>query len=703
MTPSVGRSSIDRLMRPNSVAIVGASPVKGSFGASILANLERAGYTGDIRLINPKRSEIAGRPCLATILSLPDGVDCAVLAIPRQGVLPAVRDCASRGLGAIIIFSSGFAESDAEGRAEQDEIARIAREHGMAIQGPNCLGMVNNVQGIPLTFVSTHEVKGELKGVAIVSQSGAMAAVLGVSLAEHALGISFSVSTGNEAVLHVEDFVEYLLEDAETRVITMIVEQFRKPRKFLDQIRRANTRGKRIVLLHPGRSNAARASAATHTGAMAGDYEVMRAKVSQAGAVLVDTLEELIDVTQLVLRCPVLPRGGTAVLTESGAFKALTLDFCESLGLALPALSEFTAHALQNVLPDFILPTNPLDVTAQGLVDPDLYRRTLPLILADDQYGSLVLSIILTDVETSDLKLPPILDAIRTIKSSKPIIFAGLDEGAKIPQHYVEELRGLHVCFYPTAERAFRAVACFARVAAPQKTLAVKTASVNLTSMLESGVLPEYKSKRVLAACGIPVPDGELATTPQQARRIATNIGYPVVLKAQAAALSHKSDAGGVALDLADADALTAAWDKMQRDVSYAFPGIILDGILVEAMGQRGAELIVGARNDAEWGPVILVGFGGVLAEMLQDVRLLSPDLDEDAVVAELRQLKGAALFDGFRGSSALDIHAAARIVCQLAALISREPSIQEIDINPVMVHAQGRGAVALDALMVLD
>jgi acetate---CoA ligase (ADP-forming) len=268
------RRSLDHLLRPRSVAILGASPSPNSLGASVLRNLERAGYAGDLYLVNPKRTEILGRACLASVDALPDGVDCAVFAIPRAGVMEALGSCARRKVGSVIVFSAGFAESGNAGRAEQGEIARIAGEAGMVLLGPNCLGMVNYVENIALTFVATPAAKleGGQQGIAIISQSGAMAAVLIVSLSARKLGISFSVSTGNEAASGVEDYVEYMIDDPNTKVVTMIVEQFRSPARFLALVKRADKLGKRIVLLHPGRSSAARASAATHTGAMAGDY-----------------------------------------------------------------------------------------------------------------------------------------------------------------------------------------------------------------------------------------------------------------------------------------------------------------------------------------------------------------------------------------------------------------------------------------------
>ena len=701
----VARNPIERLLRPRSVAIVGASATPSSFGASVLANLEKARFAGDLYLINPNRPHIHDRPCLASIGSLPPGVDCAVLAIPRTSVIQAVAACGRRGVGGVIIFSAGFAESGAAGRAEQEEIEVIASACNMIVEGPNCLGMVNFIDGVPLTFVSTPLAlyRGS-EGVAIVSQSGAMAAVVGVGLRHRSLGVSFSISTGNEAVSYVEDFVEYLLEDPHTKVILMIVEKFRRPQKFLAMAARARTLGKFITLLHPGKSNAARVSAETHTGAMAGDYSVMRTKVEHAGVVLADTLEELLDVSEMLVRCLSLPSGGAAVFTESGAFKALALDFCELLSLPLPALSGATAAALRLVLPDFIPPTNPLDLTAQGLVDPGLYRRTLPPILADDRYGSVVLAIILTDELTSGLKFPPIIDAIKTLKITKPVIFAALDEGAQIEQAYVSQLRSLGIPFFPSPERAFRALAKITAFAARlvRPNSGAHASNPLSISDMPSGAIPEYRSKKILQAMGINTPAGALARTVEEAQTIATQIGYPVVLKAQSARLSHKSDAGGVALNLADAEAVAAAWLAMEASVIQAVPGLVLDGVLVEKMGIHGVELIVGAQNDPDWGPVLLIGAGGVLAEALNDVRLISPDLSVDAIIDEMLQLKSAALLRGFRSSHALDIRAAAEFVHRLGAFVAANPNIQEVDINPVVLYPQGQGAIALDALMVV-
>jgi acyl-CoA synthetase (NDP forming) len=695
--------AIVRLLRPRSVAIVGASPTPGALGAAVLENLERAGYAGDIHLINPKRAEIGGRPCKASVDDLPMGVDCAVLAIPNAAVLDSVRACARRGVGGVIIFSAGFAEGGEQGRAAQAEIARIARENNMIVEGPNCLGLVNYVDGTPLTFVQTQVKRtGGKPGIAVVSQSGAMAAVLGVSLAAHELTISFSVSTGNEAVSGVEDYLEYVLEDPSVRVVTMIVEQFRQPKRFLALARRAREIGKPVVLLHPGRSSAARESAATHTGAMAGDYEVMRSLVSRAGVIIVDALEELLDVSDIALRCANRPQGGCGVLTESGAFKALTLDLCEQVGLPLSPLNDAVKAGLRAALPDFIPVSNPMDLTAQALVDPELYRRTLAVLLGDDSFGSIVLGLIMTDKATSDLKLPSVIGAIKDLKPKKPVIFAALDDGADIPQAYIDELRALGIPCFPSAERAFRAVA---HLSAPQPFDPGAPAAGQPVKALAkaSGVIPEYRAKEVLAELKVAMPKGAFVTSLDQAYAAAEKIGYPVVLKAQAVELSHKSDAGGVVLNLDDAEALRDGWERLYGNVAAARPGLKLDGVLIEKMGARGVELIVGARNDKDWGPVVLVGMGGVMAELLHDARLLPANLPAAEIASEILKLKCGALLNGFRGAPVADVAAAAEIVAKIGQLMQAEPRIREIDVNPVVVYPNGQGAVALDALIYMD
>lgn len=699
----ISRAALDRFLSPRSVAVVGASDKPGALGATLLSNLAKNDFAGTVYPINPKRDEIAGLKCLPSVEALPEGVDVAVLAIPRAGVLGAVRGLAARKAGGVVIFSAGFAEGGEEGLAEQREIARIAAEAGMVVEGPNCIGMVNYVDRVPLTFVETMcTPPGARRGVGIVSQSGAMAAVLATMLLARDLGVSYTVSTGNEAASGVEDFVDWMVDDPDTHIIAMLVEQFRKPQAFLAAARRAAAAGKPVVLLHPGKSSAARESAATHTGAMAGDYKLMRAMVGRAGVIFAETLEELGDIAEIAARVPVLPSGNAAVLGESGAFKALTLDFAEEQGLPLAALDDDNAPLLRAALPPFVPVSNPLDLTAQGLSEPALYTRTLDALLADERVGTIIAGIIQAEPITCAIKFPPVLAAVEGKALAKPVIFAGLDEGAEVPAERVAALRAAGVPWFPSTERALRAVARLtawsARDAAANGLDPTPLAGLDAVA----GVVPEYRAKELLAPAGIAFPKGRFAASVDAAVAAADTVGYPVAMKAQAAALGHKSDAGGVLLNLADAAAVHAAWERIHANVAAYSSGIALDGVLIEEMGKRGVEMIVGAKNDPEWGPVILAGFGGVAAEILQDVRLLPADMTEEGVVAELMKLKSAALLAGYRGSPALDVAALASLIVRLGQVLRAEPSIREIDLNPVILHPVSEGVVALDALMLV-
>jgi len=707
-TTSAARSAaIGRMLRPRSVAIVGASSTPGALGASLLGNLERNGFAGDIHLINPKRAEVQGRPCLPTVADLPEDVDVAVLAIPQPAVLDAVRALAARKVGAVVIFSAGFAEAGEEGMAQQREIAAIAQAHDMVIEGPNCLGSVNYIDRIPLTFV---KVDMALRNtdvpragcIGVVSQSGAMMTVLATTLSSRALPLSYAVSTGNEAASHAEDYVEFLLEDADTRVIAMIAEQFRHPGRMLAAARRARALGKCVVLLHPGKSSAARASAATHTGAMVGDYAVMRTKLQRAGVVFAETLEELGDMAEIAVRCPRLPSPGVAILGESGAFKALCLDLAEELGLALPELDETNAPALRAAMPAFVAVNNPLDLTAQGLVEPDIYYRVLAALFDDERFSTIVIGLIQGDPMTCAIKMPPVLRAVRELRPGKPVIVAGLDAGAEVPTHFIHEMRDLGVPYFPSTERALRAV---------QRLVSLSTRSFDASALapmtlalpVHRKVVPEYEAKALLAQAGVSFGASRYAATADEAVAAAAAVGYPVVLKAQSEQLSHKSDAGGVALNIADDAALRQAWERMQASVRAYDASIVLDGVLVERMGQRGLELIIGAKNDPQWVPVILVGLGGVTAEVIHDVRLLDADLSQAEIVAELKLLQSAALLDGYRGAPVLDVGAVAALIERLGQVLRGTPAIREIDLNPVVVYPRGEGVLALDALMLID
>jgi acyl-CoA synthetase (NDP forming) len=696
---------IDRLLRPKSVAVIGASDRTGALGATLLNNLVQYEFAGEIYPVNPKRDELLGLKVYHSVEELPEGIDCAVLAIPRPFVLDTVRQLAARKCGAVVIYSAGFSEAGEEGMRDQLELAAIAAEHGMVIEGPNCLGCTNYVARVPLTFVETNmrtPPKGT-RAVGIASQSGALAAVLATALHPRGLYVSTSVSTGNEAASGVEDYVEWLVDDPDTHVIAMYVESLRRPKAFIQAARRARAAGKPIVMLHPGKSNKAQESAATHTGAMAGDYALMKTKLAREGVIFADTLEELGDITEIALRCKALPGAAMAVLGESGALRGLAFDIAEDIGLDLVDLNDDNSPALRAVLPDFVPVSNPTDITALGLSEPEIYTKVLTCLLEDERIGSVVASIIQSDPITSGIKFPHIIKVLEDGTFPKPLVFAGVDEGANVPQEYIEGLRKVGIPWFPSTERAYRAIARLADLA--KRDLTDRSAEPIAVPGVDavSGVVPEYKAKALLRPLGIAFPESTFAADAEAAVAAAEAIGYPVVMKAQAAALGHKSDAGGVILNLKSADEVREAFGRMYGNVANYDASIQLDGVLVEKMGRMGTEMIVGAKNDPEWGPVVLAGFGGVTAEILKDVRLFTPEMDQAAVHAGLLQLKQAPLLTGYRGSPALDVAALAGLIVEVGRIMAGNPRIREIDLNPVIVHPEGEGVVALDALMLAE
>jgi acyl-CoA synthetase (NDP forming) len=691
---------LGRLLRPRSIAIVGVSPEPGSLGGAVLANLDRFGYRGDIHLVSRNRREIDGRRCLGSIDDLPEAVDVAALALPSVGIVDAVAACARRKVSAAIVYAAGFAETGGEGAVQQETIVRIAREAGMALNGPNCIGLANFADGVPLTYEPlTPPTASDAPSVAIIAQSGAMASALRPALTAKGLRVSHVISTGNEAGLGAEDFLAHLIEDERVRAIVLFAEQLRFPQRFLAVASRAREAGKPIVLLHPGRTSRARKSARTHTGALAGDYAVMATLVRHRGVVLVETIEELIDTAELLARFPQAPAAGAAIVTNSGAFKGFALDFCEEIGLDLPQPTAATLNALRAVLPSFATIDNPLDTTGQTIKEPGIFADSARHLLADPNIGSLLVSIVPGGPQQAMNKVDALLPPLSG--SAKPCVVAVMGDEQPLPAEFAPAFRAKGIPVLRSPERALRALA---RITAHGRHKAVSCppeTAVPDIQVLQGGVIPEYASKELIAALGIAVPRGTLAGTIDLAKEIAAGIGYPVVIKAQSPELAHKSDVGGVIVDIADADALAAAWNELHRRMAIARPDLRLDGVLVESMAAPGLEMVIGGRRDPDWGPVLLAGLGGIWIEVLNDVRLMPPDIAPAGIVDELSKLKSAALLQGVRGRPPADVGALADALVRIGALIQRYPAIAEIDINPLMVYPKGQGLLALDVLLV--
>ena len=708
--PEAGVRSVDRLLNPGSIAIVGASADGRSFGGFVLGNLDRFGYRGSVHLVSRSSTEINGRACVNSVDELPEGIDLAVLAIPEAGVLDAVRGLAARRTHAAVLFASGYAEAGDAGRARQAALEQVAREAGIALVGPNCMGFTNLAAGIPVTFEPLRAIPPETRpGVGVVAQSGAMAANLRDALIGRGLPVTAIFSTGNEVSVGVEDVLSHYIDDAQTRVIVVYAEQIRRPALFLKLAARARAAARPIVLLMPGRSARAREAAMSHTGALAGDHATASALLRREAVAVVDSLDELFDTTAILLRFPHPPVGGPAFMTGSGAMKNIALDFCEDIGLALPALTPATAARLAAMLPDYAVAENPLDYTTIGVRQPGLVGEVLLAMLDDEPIGGIVLSIPAGPEMAQRDKADHIVPALA--RATKPAVLVVTGDAGPIEAFFVDAIRASGVPFFRSPDRALRALrrvgaygeelqrAARAGVATAARAVALPAASA--ASPRVAGVLAEYQGKAWLAEVGVAVPRGALARDVGQAVQIAGSIGWPVVLKAQASALPHKSDVGGVVVYLADETALRAGWDALVASVALHRPELTLDGVLVEAMCPRGLELVVGARRDAQWGPVVLVGLGGVWIEALGDVRLLPADMVEDDIVVELGRLKAAPLLRGVRGSAAVDVRAVARVVALVGAQMRANPQLTEIDINPLVAYPDG--VLALDALVVAE
>jgi len=691
-----------RLLKPRSVAIVGISPEPASIGARVYGNLKQFGYRGDIHLVSRSSKQIDGRPCVASVDELPEGIDAAVLAVPAAGVVDAIAACGRKRIAAAVVFAAGFAEVGEQGKAEQQKMEQAAHQGDVGLCGPNCIGFTNFLDGAALTFEPMLDAPaGNRPGIGIVTQSGAMQTTLRLSLHAKDLAVSYAISTGNEADLGVEDFVSFLIEDEATRVIVVFAEQLRHPRAFLHLAARARGRGKPIVLMHPGRSARARASALSHTGAMTGNHAIMRTLVAREGVVLVETLEELMDSTEILLRFPKPPVKGVGIITNSGAFKGYAIDFCDALGLEVPEIAPETVQAVKQFLPGFAAVENPLDTTAQSLRDPGILGKSTAALLADQAVGSAVVAFVPGPPERVADRARAVLSGYRD--PSKPLAVSVFGDESPLPPEVAQLVRGSGACFIKSPDRALRAMA---RVTAYGRTLAYadekdETSSPHSLSLPVSGTWSEYRSKRILATLGIPVPEGFLARELEQARQAAKSLGYPVALKAQSSELPHKTEAGALILGIGDERDLEHAWIRLHENVARARPGLALEGVLVEKMAASGIEMVVGARRDPGWGPVTMVGLGGIWIEALQDVCLLAPDLPQQRIVEKIHRLRGAALLRGLRGSEPADVAALARIVSRLGAFMRAHSEVAEVDINPLVVYREG--ALALDALLVVS
>ncbi|MDE2005392.1 MAG: acetate--CoA ligase family protein [Rhodospirillales bacterium] len=701
-------AELRRLLAPASIAVIGASTRPGSFGERVLVNL--AEYQGAIHAVNPRYERIGERVCHPSLAAIGAPVDCVVIAAAREQVLPIVEECAAAGAGGAIVFASGYAETGKpERRAEQDRLTEIARASGLRIAGPNTIGLVNAGLFARATFMTITPIPpGGRRAIGVVSQSGA----LGMSLAQgvaRGASVSHVLTSGNSCDVDMADYIAYLAEDPATAAIACVFEGTSEPGRVLAAAAFAAERGKPLVVYKMATGAEGAAAAMSHTGALAGAHEAYRAAFLRAGAVFVDEYERLLETASFFAKAGTPKARGAAVLVTSGGAGIMAADAAEAHGVPLPQPDAAVRAVLESHIPEFGAARNPCDVTAQVIANPESLAACAGALLGHPDFGALVYPQVYSYEATA--QRAPMLDAMAR-EYGKPICMVWITEHLTGPGA-AEAEAAEHVALFRSMSSCFAALAAWsdraARLAAPETPpaptpAAVRAEAARLIAAAPGRVLTEREAKAALALYGVPVTGERLAASAEAAVAAAEALGYPVVLKVESPDLPHKTEAGVIRLDLGDAGAVRAAYAEVMAAAARAAPGgsahARINGVLVQKMVPRGVELVIGARIDPLFGPLVVVGLGGVLVEVLKDTALALAPVSAAEAEAMLGRLRGARLLDGFRGAPAAD----RRVVAEVIAAVSRfaadhAGAIAELDVNPLI--AAGERVVAVDALIV--
>ena len=700
-------ASIHKMLNPRSIAVVGATE-RPQYGGRFLRAALQAGDRVRVYPVNPRYDELLGHKCYASVLDLPEAPDAVGVIVPYHRVIPVLRESAERGAGSAIVISAGFSERGVEERRElQAELGEVARETGVRVSGPNCLGLANIKDDV--WACSSSRLEGvELKSgnVGLVCQSGASAFGPFLSRAVgRGVGYSYIVSTGNEADLEAPDFARYLLDDDDTKVIAMFIEGFKNARKFLEVAKLAAERGKPIVAVKIGRSDLGTRAARSHTAALTGVDEVYDAAFEQYGVVRVHDWDKLLEVAQLLSVGKSPARRGISLVSHSGGVCSLTADNLGDAGLELPELSDPARDAINNILEGFGWAANPADIT--GHASRDTVLPIMEHMIDEPEVGTLVVA-----SSASDEQARHVIDVRDRRDKLVTFLYTGNELGASTG---LDSLKDAGVPVFHSPENLASALRKFqdyhawreSRVrsgfgSARHMSEAQSAFADKLVERSESN-LSEYEAKRLIERWGVPIVTERLVASEDQAVEAALEIGYPVVVKVSSPDILHKTEAGALKIGLADDDAVRKAYREVVANAESYASGARIEGALVGEMVREGTEVIVGVSYDAQLGPVLLFGMGGVLVEVMRDVALrICPisRLDAEEMVAQVR---GSRLLHGFRGQPKADVEALVDTLVHVSDLaVNLEGVIDELDINPLAVLPEGQGVRALDALVTL-
>jgi acyl-CoA synthetase (NDP forming) len=695
------------LCSPRVVAMVGASDDPASIGGRALINLlQHSAFQGEVMLVNPRRERVAGMRCWPDLASLPATPDLVMVAVPAAHVNPTLRQAAARGVPFAIVVSSGFGEAGPEGRRLEDEMRGIVAASRLRVYGPNCPGLCNINERLGFTFSPSfpHDLRAGPVGLA--TQGGGLGRNV-LQAMDRGLGIGLWCSSGNEVDLQVSDFIAHMAEAPDIELIVTLIEGIKDGRKFVRAVQRAQAKGKPVIALKVGRSAYGQKAALSHTGSLTGSAEVNSQLFRQLGIVEVDDVDELADTAALMARAklPHRDKRDVAVYCSSGGASALTADMVGQAGLKLASFAPQTTQVLASQLPPYAAIGNPVDTTTAVISDPTLIDSTLLAVCEDPSVGLVLMPV---TIDYGDVTVKVAESVVRVQRQTDtPVLPIWMSSRAGEAVGVYAEAGLVPVASVGKAVKAAKRWLAHAERQASHATRPpFEPLLMSMTADELQGparTLDESEGKALLRQAGIDVLDSGLARTPDQALQIAQRIGYPVVAKVVSPDITHKSDVGGVELDLWDGPQLLDAWDRIHAAVSRALTGVRIDGLLIESMAPSGGvETLVGVTRDPVFGPVLTFGLGGVHVELFRDVARRVLPLSREEAFAMLREIRAFPLLDGLRGRPLADVPALVELLLKVSDFVAAHPGrIDEMDLNPVWVGAVGQGVRPLDAVVV--
>ena len=694
--------NLNYLLKPNKIAIIGASE-KAGLNFDTCVNLLKAGKPDNIYFVNPKRDELLGKRCYKSLKDIPEQIDLVFMCVSKKIVPYVLDEMYECNCKAAVVYASGYSEEcTAEGIQIEKELIAKCKEYDIAAIGPNCAGFANFIDNI-YGFAFELDRIDRKGSIGFISQSGQVC--LSLMDIEH-MKFSYIVSSGNSSIVNMEDYLEFLIEDEATKVIALYIEGIKKPNKFIECLKNAAIKKKPIVVLKAGRSAKAQEIATAHTGSLAGSDETFNAIFEKFGVVRVDDMEELLQTSMLFSELKELPKGTNfASMNLSGGETTICADVASQYGINFPELEKETLVRLKEILPSYATPNNPLDSTATLSYVPELYAKAINIINDDPNIDMILLGFTVLNNILESSAIFPMLEGIKIARAQaklKPIAMVSFVECTR-DLTIREELAKLDIPVLPSTVCAFKIIKYltnFINYNYSEKTLEVALPEEKRSN--EKIILSEQESKKLLKEYGINVSNEIVAKSEEELINASKETGYPIVLKIESADIPHKSDIGGVKLNIQREDELVKTYHGILASAKKHKPNAQIDGISVKKMLPQGMEVIIGVNNDAQFGPMILCGLGGVFVEVFKDAKLYPAPLNKNEAHDMLKSLKSYKMFKGYRGEKPRDLDALTDTIVKVSKLAAdHKNSIKEMDINPLFVYQDGSGVCAIDALVV--